>query len=89
MARVKRERGSDTPRHPVASAFLKHRHKRGCEGDLFRRQGTVNIDKYGRLGNGGWVAHVYECNRSFDGCKAKVLVTEVAVREIAVNVEVR
>ena len=69
--------------------YLKHAHKRGCDGDLYRKGGIVNIDRAGRIGNGGWVAHVYECNKAYDGCKAKVLVTECAVRALAVKAEAR
>lgn len=71
----------------IAPAFLKRPHKPGCKGDLYRRANVVHIDRAGRIENGGWVAHDYVCNRSYDGCPARVLVTEVAVRSIAVSVE--
>lgn len=68
-------------------AIRKRAHKEGCHGALYRKPGTVCIDRTGRIGNGSWVAHVYECNRAWDNCPAKVVVTEVAVRNIAVSVE--
>lgn len=59
-------------------------HKKGCDGDLFRLPETVTVDRLGRRRNGGWVAHEYVCNRRWDGCKARVLLLERAVRRLAV-----
>lgn len=69
--------------------FVKAPHRRGCDGDLYRRDGTVFVDRTGRLGNGGIVAHEYRCHKAWDKCRARVLVTERAVRQLAVAVEVR
>ena len=69
--------------------ILKAPHKRGCDGGLYRAPYTVFVDRAGRIGNGGHVAHVYVCNKSWDGCKAKVLVTERTLRILALTAEVR
>lgn len=73
----------------LPATFLKAPHKRGCGGGLTRRRETVNIDRTGRIGNGGWVAHDYCCNHAFLGCKGRVLITERAVRLMAVAAEAR
>lgn len=74
---------------PAATVFRKAPHARGCDGALTRRAETVHVDRIGRVGNGGLVAHDYRCNHSWDGCRARVLVLERAVRLLAVAVEVR
>jgi hypothetical protein len=66
-------------------AFLKHQHKAGCEGGLYRLDQIVHIDEIGRLDNGGIVAHDYRCNMRWEGCGARVLVTEAAVHAIATS----
>lgn len=68
----------------MADTFVKHPHAPGCDGALYRRPETVHIDRTGRLGNGGIIAHDYRCNLAIFGCEAQVLVTEQAVRRIAV-----
>lgn len=65
--------------------FIKFPHARECSGDLYRLPNTVFVDRIGRIGNGGIVAHDYVCNRSWAGCGARVLVTERAVRALAVT----
>lgn len=71
----------------MPAAFLKHPHKRGCIGSLYRKSGVVYIDRLGRLDNGGIIAHDFRCNMHWDGCGARVLVTERAVRQLAMDVE--
>jgi hypothetical protein len=46
------------------------------------------VDRSGRIGNGGINTHDYVCNRRYSGCPARVLVTEQAIRRIAMSVEV-
>lgn len=75
-----------TPVTEPEDTYVKRPHRKGCDGALYR-DGTLHIDRLGRLDNGGWVAHRYLCNR-YD-CGALVLVTETAVRRMAVAVEVR
>jgi hypothetical protein len=71
-------------------AFLKHAHKAGCDGALYRSDvEPIFTDRKGRVGNGGIVTYDYRCNQRWTGCYARVLVTERAVRTIAVSVEVR
>jgi hypothetical protein len=67
--------------------WVKRPHTPGCDGNLFRTiyPPTVCVDRLGRIGNGGIVAHVYTCNVSWRGCPARVLVSERAVRNIAVE----
>lgn len=67
-----------------ADALARRPHKKGCDGNLFRQPTTVTVDRLGREGNGGWVAHRYICNRHWDGCKARVLILERAVHRLAV-----
>lgn len=67
--------------------YLKKPHKKGCDGGLYRLRETVSVDRTGRLGNGGIVAHSYVCNRQWDGCPAHVLVTESEVGALARMVE--
>lgn len=70
-------------------AFLRRAHMRGCDGDLHRLPDLLCVDRTGRVGNGGIICHEYVCNRRWAGCKARVLVTERAVRLLAVAVERR
>jgi hypothetical protein len=67
-----------------ADALARKPHKKGCRGDLYRLPTMVTVDRLGRKGNGGWVAHEYVCNMRWDGCKARILLTERAVRRLAV-----
>ncbi len=69
--------------HP--DTFLKHAHKKGCDGQLVRHRGTLCVDRLGRPGNGGIVVHDYRCNRRWEGCKGQVFVTEKAVRRLAIE----
>lgn len=76
------------------AAFLKAPHSKGCRGELVRAQPyahePVHVDRKGRIGNGGINTHDYVCNtRHWTGCPARVLVTEAAVRQLAVATEVR
>lgn len=77
----------------LPDAFFKYPHMKGCEGDLVRRvaygDNHVCVDRLGRVGNGGIVTQDYRCNMAFAGCGARVLVTERAIRRIAVAAEVR
>lgn len=78
----------------MSGTYLKAPHKRGCDGDLYNttlhgRKQLVHVDKAGRIGNGGIIAHDYRCNKAYDGCKARVLVLERAVRLLAVAAERR
>lgn len=74
---------------PYPSAFSKHPHAKGCTGSLINASELVFVDRTGRVDNGGIVTHAYRCNRQWQGCKARVLVTERAARVLAVAVEVR
>lgn len=67
-------------------ALSKRPHRPNCNGNLARVlwRGPVYTDVIGRAGNGGWVAYLYECNMSWDGCPAVVYVWEHAVRKLAV-----
>ena len=56
--------------------WVKRRHAAGCDGAMFRDPGIVHVDRIGRIGNGGIVAHLYRCNRCWAGCPATVLVAE-------------
>ena len=71
------------------NVIFKKAHEKGCEGELYRLPNTVTVDRAGRIGNGGWVAHDYRCNRSWSGCPARVLVTERFVRSWAAGSERR
>ncbi len=73
----------------MRATFVKAPHMRGCDGQLFHLPETVCTDRMGRVGNGGVVAHDYRCNTRWSGCKARVLVTETALRELAVAAEIR
>lgn len=72
-------------------AFLKSPHKKGCDGQLVRRYSSLSkvvcVDRLGRIGNGGIVTHDYHCNAASEGCPARVLVTERAIRHIAIAAE--
>lgn len=75
---------------PVPAAFSKRPHAGGCSGDICRTGETTTVDRIGRRRNGGWVVHIYECNRKrWTDCPALVLVTETAVRNLAVSVDRR
>lgn len=67
--------------HP--DAWVKRPHAKNCNGSVFNRHEIVCVDRAGRLGNGGIVAHVFTCTHSWAGCKARVLVAERVVRGIA------
>lgn len=67
----------------LPNAWAKEAHEDGCDGRLHRSHGTVYVDRIGRIGNGGIVAHVYRCNRYWDGCPARVLVPETTMHTIA------
>lgn len=68
----------------MSDTFVKSRHRDGCTGRMYRVRGTVCIDRIGRVGNGGIVAHDYRCNGAWTRCPARVLVTETALRSMAV-----
>ena len=63
--------------------FVKHAHRKGCESSLYRTRNLAHVDRLGRIDNGGIVTHDYRCNMAWDGCGARVLVTEAAVGQIA------
>ena len=69
--------------------FTKRPHRPGCTGGLYRLSRPIYVDRIGRPGNGPIVAHDYLCNRYWDGCLARVLVTERAVRALATAAEER
>ena len=64
-------------------SFVKAGHYPGCTGDLYRGD-IVHIDRTGRVGNGSIIAHEYICNRRWAKCRARVIITERAVRRLAV-----
>lgn len=76
-------------------AYVKQPHRKDCDGQLYNTtifdgiKAVAHVDKAGRLGNGGIVCHDYRCNMAWDGCPARVLVTERAVGAIARSVERR
>lgn len=62
---------------------VKARHRPDCTAPLVRRPERVTVDRLGRIGNGGIIAHDYRCGDFYFGCPARVLVLERAVRQIA------
>lgn len=74
---------------PELMAVSKTPHQRGCDGQLYRLNAVAHVDRTGRLDNGGIVVHDYRCDMGWHGCNARVLVTERAVRMLAVAVEER
>lgn len=69
--------------------FSKHPHRRGCHGALYGTGKVVYTDCKGRIGNGGKVTQEFVCNCRWDGCEARVLVSQAAVLRLARSVEVR
>ena len=69
--------------------FTKRPHRPGCTGALYRTVSRIYVDRIGRSGNGPICAHDYRCLRDWDGCLARVLVTERAVRALATAAEER
>lgn len=65
--------------------WVKRPHREGCEGVVTNRHQRVNVDRTGRVGNGGIVAHEYRCNWSWNGCQARVLIAERTIRTIAAD----
>lgn len=63
--------------------WVKRPHVTGCTGAVVNRHKRVHVDRIGRAGNGGIVAHDYRCNMSWNGCNARVLVAERTLRSIA------
>lgn len=71
------------PMDDYPELWVKKRHMKGCDGNLYRRDHVVFVDRTGRRGNGGIVAHEYVCNRHWAKCPARVLVAERTLRLIA------
>ena len=69
--------------------FTKRPHRPGCTGRMCRLPRPIYVDRIGRPGNGSICAHDYRCVMEWDGCLARVLVTERAVRALATAAEER
>ena len=65
--------------------WVKKPHARDCDGGLYRQPETINVDRLGRKGNGGIVAHAYRCNCHWSGCPARVFVAERTLRRLAAD----
>lgn len=74
---------TDSPIDDYPPAWVKRPHRKGCPGSVVNRYETLHVDRTGREGNGSIVAHIYTCNHRWDGCNARVLVAERAIRRLA------